>query len=258
MQSQAFLSQKYKLPQKMDCRTKKDKLFNDLIELFEERGWTWVDCGDALGKAFLLKLCDVLWYIDGHHEVFANCSLPIPDIFKSFTGYNTPKLSKHRKRKASNMSYDVLVSHVSCLKECILTSWMQQGRWHDLREIVDELATSLGDCTTYLCQHSKVVKQKQDSLSVSDTGRVKLLPINASVSGRIEPLYTALQEKPVYSKVDVNTLALMDPKLKYQFMNYFYLWIIPGVTIESAMNENMQIISQIKEELPSYHSRVLK
>ena len=124
------------------------------------------------------------------------------------------------------------------------------------------------------------MKQKQDTLSVGDTGTVKLLPINAFVSGRVEPLYTALQEKHVYSQVNaVNSFAPTDPKLKYQYMrdlekglpipsilytcsyrlNYHYLWKIPeGVTIESATNENMHIISQIKEELPSYHSRALK
>lgn len=161
----------------------------------------------------------MLWYIDGHHAAFANLSLPIPEIFKRFSGYNTPELSKHRKRKVGNMSmsYDVLISHVSYLKECLLTSWMQQQRWSALRQLIDELATSLDDYTTYLRQQSRIVKQKQHSLSVSDSGTVKVLPINASISGRIQPLYSALQEKPVYNQVAVNSFAPMDPKLKYQY-----------------------------------------
>ena len=93
-------------------------------------------------------------------------------------------------------------------------------------------------------QQSRIVKQRQDLLSVTDSGIVKLLPINASISGRIQPLCTNLQEKPVYDKVEVNTFAPMDPKLKYQYMrdqekglpirailymvsfnmNYHYLW----------------------------------
>ena len=110
------------------------------------------------------------------------------------------------------------------------------------------------------------MKQKQDSLRVSDSGAVKVLPINASVSGRIQPLYSALKEKPVYTQVTVSAFAPMDPKLKYQYMqdlekglpipsvlytcsfsfNYHYLWKIPeGVMIESAMNENLRIINLI-------------
>ena len=93
-----------------------------------------------------------------------------------------------------------------------LTSWIQQERWCVLREIIDELAT-----IHYLPEPTvKNYEAKQDSLSVSDLGTVKVLPINASVSGRIQPLYSALQEKPVYNQAEVTTFALMDPKLKYQ------------------------------------------
>ena len=52
---------------------------------------------------------------------------------------------------------------------------MQQERWYTLREVIDELATSLDDYTTYLHQQSRIVKQKQDLFSVSDLGTVKAL-----------------------------------------------------------------------------------
>lgn len=58
MQSQATLSWRDKLPQKTDSHKKKS-LFNDLLDLFEEKGWTWVDGGNTLDKSFLSKLWDV-------------------------------------------------------------------------------------------------------------------------------------------------------------------------------------------------------
>lgn len=168
------------------------------------------------------------------------------------------------------MSYDILVSHVSQLWGSLLSSWMQQGKWKSLREDIDQLAISLDDNTIYLRQQTKIVKEKQSSLSVADSGAVKVLPVNASVSSRIQPLNAALQEKPVY---EVNSFAL-GSKQKYNFIrdlekglpvstvlftcsahsvNYHYLWRIPdGVTLESATNQNVQIITQIREELPSY------
>lgn len=89
-----------------------------------------------------------------------------------------------------------------------------------LQESVDNLAMSLDDYTIYLRQQTKVVKDQQSSLSVGDSGTVKVLPVNVSesVSGRIEPLFTALQEKPVYHKVAVNSFAPMDPKQKYTYI----------------------------------------
>lgn len=174
------------------------------------------------------------------------------------------------------MSYDVLISHVGTLKESLLTSWMQQPKWHTLRESIDELATSLDDYCTYLCQQLRSVKQKQESTvssaSISDAGTLKVLPKNPSISGRLEPLFTALKDKPVYRKVAVNDFAPKNTKLEYQYIqdlekglpgpsvlythslgsrvgNYHFLWKIPeGVTLESVTNENIRLIDLIKEE----------
>ena len=132
MSNRAAISQSQRLPDRIDTRNKKGKLFNDLVSLFEEEKWGWDSGGNTHGKQFLLKLRDVIWYIDGHHGAFENRSLPIPEAFKAFTGYNVPERSKHRKRKAGNMSYDVLISHVGTLKESLLTSWMQQLKWRTL------------------------------------------------------------------------------------------------------------------------------
>ena len=76
MQCQA---QQDTMPQRNNPRTKKDKLFNDLIDLFEAMGWSWIDSGSKLGKSFLLMLRDLLWYIDA---VFESRSFHIPEIFK--------------------------------------------------------------------------------------------------------------------------------------------------------------------------------
>ena len=78
----------------------KDKLFNDLVLLFEKKDWKWRDGGDTHGKKFRSNLCDVLRYIDGHHETLEARSCAIPTPFNTFTGYNTPEKSKHRKRQA--------------------------------------------------------------------------------------------------------------------------------------------------------------
>lgn len=80
-----------RLPAMKEERTKKDKLFNDIIRLLERENWTWTTGGDTHGKQFVTQLHECLWYIDGHHHTFAGCSHPIPSIFKAFSGYNTPE-----------------------------------------------------------------------------------------------------------------------------------------------------------------------
>jgi hypothetical protein len=58
---------------------------------------------NVLGKTFIKVLVDILWYIDGHHEVLAKRGHKIPPLFHHFIGYNNPESSKHRKRNLQNL-----------------------------------------------------------------------------------------------------------------------------------------------------------
>lgn len=49
-------------------------------------------------------MVDTLWLIDGQHDVFRSRDHPIPSTFQSFSGYNQPQLSKHRKRDREKKS----------------------------------------------------------------------------------------------------------------------------------------------------------
>jgi len=90
------------LPSKKTERTKKDKLFNDIIDFLGKNSIQWVDPATH-GAAFVQKLCNVLWYIDGHHATLSERGLAVPQPLQCFTGYNTPELSKHRKRTQENL-----------------------------------------------------------------------------------------------------------------------------------------------------------
>ncbi len=245
----------------------------------EMKGWKWHDSGSTLGARFLKQLRDVLWYIDGHHSVFESRSMAIPDVLQSFSGYNTPELSKHRKR-SPNMSYTVLIEHVAFLKESLLSSWIQQKRWAELRRIIDELASSIDEYTMYLRQQLQIVKSKQLRMTVSDSSSVKVLPVrNGPISENLQPLFDTMQGKHAYQFVPVNDFSPSDPKLKYRYMrdlekgfpfkavvytyttglNYHYVWKLPeGVTMECAMTENVKVIDEIKAELPHYHNRTMR
>ena len=87
------------LPDKIVVRNKKDQLFNMLM-MIEKEGLRWkpseVDSGTASNA--LSSLCDAVWYIDGHHQTFAERNFCIPEILSSFVGYNKPENSKVQKK----------------------------------------------------------------------------------------------------------------------------------------------------------------
>ena len=140
------------VPIPVQQRTKKDKLFNDLIELVVELKLKWrsprTDC-----TPFLKKLTNLLWYIDGHHGTIAEKSSAIPDIFSPFQGYNCPEVSKHRKRAKDNLKREELESYSLFLQEAIHASWMQPFK--EFRSSVEGLRDSLCGYTSYLLSKSK-------------------------------------------------------------------------------------------------------
>ena len=80
-QSQKEKSQT-QVPKEIEERNRKDKLYNHLRLYCREHGLFWkADEVDMLGVNFLRCLCDVLWYVDGHHHVFVTRGCPIPELF---------------------------------------------------------------------------------------------------------------------------------------------------------------------------------
>lgn len=85
-------------------KNRKEKLYNDIISFLSESQLGWINDPAQYGKPFVTELCNVLWFVDGHHGVLSSRSCPIPSLFTRFNGYNRPELSKHRKRSISNLS----------------------------------------------------------------------------------------------------------------------------------------------------------
>ena len=94
------VSRRLTMPNKiLPSKNKKQQLYNDLIEHFESNQMMWYanEVADD-GEKFLANMLDLLWYIDGHHDVFNRRNKKIPESWSRFSGYNTPEASKHRKR----------------------------------------------------------------------------------------------------------------------------------------------------------------
>ena len=128
------LASQVKVPPQVTERNQKDRLYNCLQAYCEKCELCW-KAGEVktLGVNFLHSLCDVLWYIDGHHHIFSCRGFPIPNCFDQFQGFNVPEASKHRKRQAPNMSCDKLEALSSKLFMLLQSSFMQRPHWAALK-----------------------------------------------------------------------------------------------------------------------------
>lgn len=98
---------------------RKQELRNSFIQFLKEKGLCWFSSEVLASLSLVRTVVDILWLIDGHHDVFNSRSYPIPSLFSHFTGFNMPELSKHRKRAISNMSYHSLKLNSDALFGCL-------------------------------------------------------------------------------------------------------------------------------------------
>lgn len=272
------------LPEYIPERTKKDKLFNDLIRFVDGLGKKWPGGEVQSGKSFLTTLANVLWYIDGHHHSLESRDCKVPELFGPFTGYNRPECLKHCKRSLSNLNYDTLAVHVSSLYDALLLSWLNTDKWNVLKVATRELAKSLDKYTAYLRSQSKkmALHHTSESISVADRTSLKVLNLNLCPPKALQKLNDDLLLKQGYEILCVEEYAPADRKKRYLFVqdickglgkccvlctysvggpmgNYHFVWPIPDcVGLEASLCENQKIVADIQAAAPTYHRRVLR
>ena len=134
-------------------RTKKDKLFNDIVSYFVSASVSFESSELSMGRR-LVVLRDILWHIDGHHHIFQQRAQP---TFHSFINYNNPQLSKHHKRLTSNMSSDVLRDFALELSTVLHFSFWDRPHWLELKPVFLSLLQSISSYVEYL------ITKKQES-----------------------------------------------------------------------------------------------
>jgi len=144
------------LPDVVPEKNKKDKLCNDLLLLFRSRNLKMKAAeANSIGVKVTQTLCDALWHIDGHHEVFSRRSMPLPATFKQFHDYNLPELSK---RQRHNLSQEKLHAYASTLYTTLQANLWEKEGWCDLKHDVACLAQSLAQYVEYLSQKNVAMK----------------------------------------------------------------------------------------------------
>ena len=85
-----------KAPERRAARTKKDDLYNTIVDHLEELNLLFpASLAKTSRSRLVTAVCNASWYVDGTHDTLAARSFNIPSVFSQFQGYNKPELSKH-------------------------------------------------------------------------------------------------------------------------------------------------------------------
>ena len=188
------------LPAPVTVRTKKDKLYNNFLELLnkEKASFLGIEVNSS-GKNFVKRVVECLWYVDGCHEKLKKQSAPIPDYFTRFTGYNLPQFLKHRKRQSTNLSSLMLKSLSSSLFKNLQVSFWS-NTFKCLPQHTEILAQSLASYSDYLSSQHKVMKtlhaQQVPARQLSDALSIRYIYACTGVPhGKFNTLIDAADKK---------------------------------------------------------------
>ena len=238
---------------------------------------------DTTGKTLVALLRDILWHIDGHHHVFQQRSANIPKVFRQFTHYNTPELSKHRKRRTGNLSGELMQQHVLDLATILhATYWSREG-WCEFKGAVSDLSLSLAGYVDHLSEKNKRMKFRHKSSTpvrqLSEYLRVKFLsPCSSSLT--YESIQTALENKSLFEYVNLSNVLPQEPIKRHRMLdaivdsglnspcvlltyvpgsnigNFNFLWKVPDdIKPVECLELSQSVIEMIKQQIPTFHTR---
>ena len=272
-------------------RTMKDKLYNDLLSFLTTSDLTIRPSEAPTIKKLLVVLRDTFWHIDGHHHAFEQRAKAIPPCLGSFTGYNRPERSRHRKRLTSNMSADCLRDFTLELSTILQLSLWERPDWIELKQTFSNLLMSLSTYVEYLTQKNKRVKSDHRSPTpVREISEHMILKfVNVSSSSPTSPFLAAIEDglancQP-YECLQISELLPTDAVQKHRAVNalishglsfpcilliyvpgsnvgnFHFAWKVsadPDVSVSDCFTQSQPVVEKIKQNLPVYHSRAMR
>jgi hypothetical protein len=268
-------------------RNKKDKLFNDIIRFFVSHHFSIDQSEMNSARKLVLLLRDILWYVDGHHHVFKERALAIPSIFTCFTLYNTPQLSKHRKRLTSNISAEQLESFALDISQVLHCSMWEKPKWIDLKPHVLSLSESLSFYAEYLHKKNKRIKINHELShpvrELSENLKLKFVAASSIITSSLADIDDLLKDKSEYSFESLTHILPTNAVQKHRLMdtllsnglpypciiliyspgsnigNLVFAWRVPdNVKIELIFERSQSVVEEIRKLIPVFQTRSMK
>ena len=267
-----------------------DMLYNELIMLFQKKKAGWrgglhID----VGKIFIERLTQVLWYIDPHLPKFKKRGCNLPKLFTELPTYVQNQhynqffhTSKHKKIEVTQ---EKLTSLIKSLDLCLVQPWASGDQWTNVIPPILELSEMMHKYIEYLEQVNKAMEKVHSSTTPVRDGinniDVKVIDWceKEVINSTYNELENLLQEKQYYEFVDLEPYSPESVINKHNFIkniqlsvsiclyryhcgNYLgtknFVWKIPNNWSDRSETRNAQMLMTIHEIIPQYFSREMR
>ncbi|XP_072024864.1 LOW QUALITY PROTEIN: uncharacterized protein [Amphiura filiformis] len=248
----------------------------------------------SLPRRFVRQLKDFLWYIDGHHDAFANRCCHLPEVIKKLSGFNRPQDHGHSKAK---LRAETLQDYVDQMGEYIHQAWLNRSYNKNLREIVLQLREVVIKYVDLLLSRREQDLKRHSSLEPmrepSNSSDVTILPprpasifIPSHFQSSVNHIVRAMKELEDYETLFLNELLPEANRERYTLLDFIKRnGLIPGVKVslytysggnnigntyfawkESASTssqdtvntERTRVIAGIVSKIKTYHTRAMR
>lgn len=266
-----------------------DMLYNELIMLFQNKNVGWkgglhID----VGKTFIERLTQVLWYIDPHLPKFKKRGCNLPQLFAELPTYAQNQhynqffhTSKHKKIEVTR---EKLTNLIKSLDLCLVQPWASSDQWIDIIPSILELSEMIHKYIEYLEKVNVAMEKVHSSTTLVRDGINNIdVQVIDWCEEKINEIYNRLdnllQEKEYYEFIDLEPYLPRSVVERFNFIkniqlnvsiclyryhcgNYLgtknFVWKIPNDWFDRSETRNAQMLMSIHEIIPQYFSREMR
>jgi hypothetical protein len=261
-----------------------------VLSYFEEKGCRFPKNSGKGASSFVSRLCDILFYVDGQYskiEAVICRETLIPAISKqTFTGFNCPQQSKHKKRTLSNLSEKKLESCAVQMREIMQGQhYLDLMPWTEIKmQIVDLVVVIEQYCLRLRNQRlrTKIAQETPRSRLEMETNVTVIKSESCPVDYMLSDLDKEVSDKdvpvavceflPTFDRCRVHELIneLICGGQRVKSVHYVhhiggnkpslhFIWKVGENDLEGELiNKCDQVIRSIESEIPVYERRITK
>ncbi|CAB5370419.1 unnamed protein product [Rhizophagus irregularis] len=228
------------LPQRCTEYNRCNQLYNEIIDLFRDQKVGWIsDVHNTIGKTFVNRITDAIWYIDPHLSTLhaRSCSLPVfftqlktyqdGEIYNKF--YHT---SHHKKVQLSQQK---LLYLSSSLELSISQPWTSNDIWDQIISATLSLIQTLKKYAEYLaikCTNMTNLHHSDESARNPENDCI-MYRISACEDENLNENYSQLNnvllEIHFYEYIDIKQYLPTDVMKRYRFIKELQLTFPIGI-----------------------------
>ena len=228
-----------------------------------------------VGKTFIERLTQTLWYIDPHLPKFKRRGCSLPQLFMELPTYfrnqNYNQFFNTSKHKKIEVTQEKLTNLVQSLDLCIVQPWASKDQWVDVIPAILELSQMIYKYIEYLKQVNTAMEKVHSSTTFVRDGinNISVQTVDWC-EGRINSIYSELEsllhDKEYYKFVDLEPYLPISVVERHRFIknielgvsiclyryhcgNYLgtknFIWKIPNDWSDRSETENAQMLIAI-------------